>query len=232
MKSLFAMAFCCVALAAGSVYAVQCAAPGSLNLVKANDGTGFIFYPSRSYGDTVFVLPGKEFRKDAEAPQGTVQFFVDEIHYQLLTTPKSQFISGDQSADDPTILARHAQYEYQFVLKAGGRLTEFEELGNRNKPADGGNPAFAFKLWLLKDPKESSGARQYYLATVVGDEVLCLSAIVMGPAYESQVISAFTKVASSLQFVPSEKMCPPKMPSDVGQPNIPMELPRRTAAGR
>jgi hypothetical protein len=232
MRSFSTFALCCASLLTSVAHAVQCAPPGSLNLLKANDGSGFIFYPSRSYGDTVFVLPGKEFRKDEGAPQGTIQFFVDGIHYQFLTTPKSQFTSNGQSTDDPAILARHAQYERRYVLKVGGPLIEFEELGKRNKPATDGNPSFVFKLWLLKNPKEPNGPRQYYLTTVVGDEVASLSAIVLGPAYENQAISAFTKFASSFQFIPSERMCPPKVSTGVAQPIIPPDLSRQAAPGR
>jgi len=107
-------------------------------------------------------------------------------------------------------LARHAKYESRYVVQAGGPFTDYEELGNRSKPADGVSPAFVFKLWLMNNPKEARGARQYYLTTVVGDEVASLSAIVRGPAYEDQAISAFMRFASSFQFVSSEEMCPLK----------------------
>jgi hypothetical protein len=232
MKTLSSVALCCISLLASPAYAVQCASPGSLSLLKANDGSGYIFFPSRSYGDIVFVLPGREFKKDDGAPQGTVQFFIDGIHYQFLTTAKSQFTSASQIADDLTILARHVQYEQQYVVKMGGRLTEIEELGNRNRPDAGGNPPHVFKLWLLKNPKEPNGARQYYLTTVVGDEVASLSAIVAGPAYEREAVSAFTKFASSFQFVPSETMCPPRAPSSLAQPILQQDLSRQAAPGR
>lgn len=217
MKFLIKVALYLVALTASPVYAVHCTAPGTINVLKANNGDSFIFYPSRSYGDTVFELPGTDFRKDADAPPGTTQFFVDGIHYQYLTTQKSQFVVKDAVADDASVLAKHAEYEHRYVLSAGGPLSDFQDLGNRQKPANQGNPSFTFKLWLLKNPKKPNGARQLYLTSVVGDEVASLSAIALSPTKERQVISAFTEFAASFQFVPSEQACPPQPSSDVQQ---------------
>jgi hypothetical protein len=214
------------------VYAVQCAAPGAVNVLKAIDGSGFIFYPSRSYGDTVFVLPGKEFHKDTGAPLGTTQFEIDGIHFQFLTTAKSQFVAPGKLGDDATVLAKHVAYEHKYAVSNGSPLREVQELGNRTKPADEHNPEFVFKLWLLKDPKQPDGVRQYFLTTVVGGEVAVLSAIVLGPQYEQQAISAFTKFASSLQFVPSEKACPSSSVGSGAQPFIPPDLSRQAAPVR
>lgn len=208
MHNLVRFAFVFTALCANPVQAAHCAPPGQVNVFKAAEGGSFIFYPSASYGDTVFAIPGEAFRKDAGAPPDKTEFFVDGIHYEFITTNKAEFIGASKDIDDATVLAKYAAYENRFAQSVGTTLTEFQDLGNREKDASQGNPKFTFKLWLLKNPKDPKGPRQYYLTTVVGDRVASLSAIIQDTSFEAQAMSAFNSFASSFQYVAPDQACP------------------------
>ena len=194
-------------LGAVPAHAVTCAKPGKVSVFDVSGG--IVFIVSRSYGDAAFMVPGTVFTKDAGAPAGTTQFSVDGVHYQYLTVPKAKYVTAAGKSDDAAILARHARQEHKFALTAGSPFTAFDDIGNRAKPAEKGNPAMLFKLWTLKDPKLPAGASQYMLSTVVGDEVALLSAILPSAAHEEKVMNALTRFAASYRFLQSAAECPP-----------------------
>ncbi|WP_051293958.1 hypothetical protein [Pseudoduganella violaceinigra] len=179
-----------------------------MSVNKALSGKAFIFYPSRSDGDSSFVLPGTEFRKDSGGPPESVQFFIDGIHYQFLTTPKSQFIVDGEAGGDAAVLHRHTAYEREFIAKVGNPRSKFQEIGSRNRPAVEGTPALLFKLWQMKVPGKQGDSMQYYLTTVIGDDVVMLSAIILDAKYEARVMSALDSFTQTFQFIVSEKSCP------------------------
>ncbi len=187
-------------------HAVTCAKPGTVGVF--NTSGGYAFVVSRTYGDAMFMIPGAGFRKDPGAPRGSTQFLIDGVHYQYLTVPKAPFVSAAAVSDDAAILARHARREHKFAVDAGSPFTAFDDLGNRDKPAEQGHPAMVFKLWTLKDPKKPGGASQYMLTTVAGTEVALLSAILMSGEQEQRVMDVMTRFATSYQFLQSADQCP------------------------
>jgi hypothetical protein len=206
MKPILFAAAAAFALAANPAHAVKCGAAGAVQVYNA-DG-GYVFFVSKTYGDAAFMIPGAAFAKDAGALPGSTQFSVDGVHYQFLTVPRAKFIASLAAADDATVLARHARQEYQFAVNAGSKFTSFEDLGSRARPGSGASPAFLFKLWTLRDPKQTAGASQHMLSTVIGDEVALLSAIVPDPAHEKRALLVFERFAASYRFLDSAKECP------------------------
>lgn len=192
-------------LASSPAYAVKCAPAGTVKVFNS-DG-GFVFHIAKNYGDAAFMIPGRAFAKDAGALPGSTQFNVDDVRYQFLTVPKAKFITSVTRADDASVLALHAKLEHQFAVKAGSNFTSFQDLGNRPRPGAGANPAFLFKVWSLRDPKNPAGASQHMLSTVIGDEVALLSAIVPSRAHEKRAAAVFERFASSYRFLNSEKEC-------------------------
>jgi len=209
MKSTITAIGLAALLTSGPCHSARCGVPGSLNVNKSANGSAFIFYPSRSYGDSRFVLPGKEFQKDLSAPPGKVQFFVDGIHYEFLTTPKAQFVVESEIADDATVLARHTAYERKYILKVAKTGKEFHEIGSRQRPPVEGTPALLFRLWQMTVSKKKGDPSQYFLTTVIGDDVAMLSAIVGNGKDEVQALRALDSFAQTFKFLLSEESCPP-----------------------
>ncbi len=210
MKSMFCAAVFAAILISGRCYGAHCGEPGALKVHKSASGNAFVFYPFRSYGDSSFVLPGKDFRKDSSSPPGTVQFFVDGIHYQFLTTPKAKFIVDGEPNDEATVLARHTVYEREFIGRVGNPESEFKEIGSRQRAAFEGTPALFFKLWQMKTSKKNDKATQFFLTTVIGDDVAMLSAISSRVKDEAPLMSALDSFAQTYRFLLSEEACPPK----------------------
>ncbi|MES3023810.1 MAG: hypothetical protein V4857_19765 [Pseudomonadota bacterium] len=204
----------CAAFAAVQAQAaVHCAAPGVMAVDKANDGSGFIFFPSRAYGTTAFVVPGRDFRKDPTAASGMTQFFIDGIHYQFLTTSKAPFVDSGQAADDAALLAGHAKWEQAYMVKGGTPLTKFNDLGDRPRKASVGGQAFLFKMWFAVDPKKPDGEAQYFVSTVVGEDIAILTAMIPSAKHSTQLMAAFQMFASSFRFVSSKDACPAPRPN-------------------
>lgn len=209
MKSLLSTFIVSAFLFSSTCHAARCGAPGSLNVYKSADGKALIFFSSRSYGDARFQLPGKEFGKDLSAPPEKSQFFIDGIHYEFLTTPKAQFITEGEPADEATVLARHTAYEREYIAKAGNPKSRFLEIGSRQKPAVDGTPALLFNLWQMKVSKKKGDASQYFLTTVIGDDVAMLTAIIWDGKTEKQAMSALDSFAQTFRLLRSEESCPP-----------------------
>lgn len=211
MKPTILAAAALFAIAAPPAHAIKCAPAGTVNVFNAQGG--YVFIVSKTYGDGAFMIPGSLFRKDAGAPPGSTQFTVDDVHYQYLSVPKAKFVASVAKADDASILAMHARLEHKFALNAGSPFTSFQDQGNRPKEAAQGSPAFLFKLWTLKDPKKPQGASQYMLSTVVGDEVVLLSAIMPSAAHEKRTMAVFDRYAASYALLQSQSDCPPPKPA-------------------
>ena len=206
MKLTLLAASAAFAIASSPAHAVKCAPAGTVKVFNS-DG-GFVFYISKNYGDAAFMIPGRAFAKDAGALPGSTQFTVDQVHYQFLTVPKAKFITSVVAADDASVRAAHAKQEHRFAVNAGSKFTSFRDLGNRPRAGAGASPAFLFKVWSLRDPKQPKGGSQHMLSTVIGDEVALLSAIVPSPGHEKRAAAVFDRFASSYRFVETEKECP------------------------
>lgn len=115
-----------------------------------------------------------------------------------------------KGAADLEILKKHQAYEFESMQKTPTPLKQFIELGPREKDAANGQPSFTFYLWEAADPRDSQGARQYFLSTVTGGEVALLSAIVPNQVKEEEAMQAFNSYASSFQHVLRKEQCPEK----------------------
>jgi hypothetical protein len=216
MKPFILAAAALIAVAATPAHAVSCAPAGTVNVFNVTDG--YAFFVSKTYGDGGFMIPGTGFVKDPAAPPGSTMFTVDGVHYQYLTVPKAKFIGSAATSDDASILARHAQQEHKFALRAGSPFTSFKDRGNRPKPAQQGSPAFVFKMWTMADPKKPQGPSQYMLTTVIGADVALLAAIVPSPAQHQRVMAVMDRYAASYHLLQSAAQCPAKPAAGAAKP--------------
>lgn len=180
-----------------------------MTVLRANDGSGFIFYVFRDGPDFAFELPGREISlpEDLSGPR---RFVIDGIHFESLLVKPSAFMKQEKGLADLDMLKRHQAYEFEYMQKTPTPLTQLIELGPREKPAANGQPSFTFYLWEAADPHDQNGARQYFLSTVSSGEVAVLSAIVPNQAKEGEAMQAFNIYASSFQHVLKKEQCPEK----------------------
>ncbi|MDT7540102.1 MAG: hypothetical protein QOE33_6 [Acidobacteriota bacterium] len=180
-----------------------------MTVLRANDGSGFIFYVFREGPDFAFELPGKEISlpEDLSGPR---RFLINGIHFESLLVKPSAFMKPEKGLADLEILKKQQAYEFEFMQKTPTPLRQLIELGPREKPAANGQPSFTFYLWEAADPYDPKGARQYFLSTVSGGEVIVLSAIVPDQAREGEAMQAFNSYASSFQHVLKKEQCPEK----------------------
>lgn len=180
-----------------------------MRTLRANDGSGFLFYVLREGPDIYFYLAGKQI----SFPNGTSgprQFMIDGITYESLSVNPKDFIGAEKGLADLDLLKRHQQYEFAYMKTTPTPLTELVELGPRTKAAAGGQPNFTFFLWMARAPNDPRGTRQYFLTTVSNNEVLVLTAIVPNQAGDDLAMQSFESYASSFQHVLKKEDCPQK----------------------
>lgn len=192
-----------------SAFPSPCAKSGWTGL-RANDGSGFIFYVYRDAPDIYFLLTGRQisFPDKSKTPP---QFFIDGVFYQTLLVKPSEFMKVEKGVADLDILKQHETYEWEFMKKTPTPLRTLDELGPRVKAASKGQSSFTFYLWAARDPKDPHGSRQYFLTTVSNGEVVVLSAVVANDAQDNVAFEAFESYITSFQHVLNKKDCPDKM---------------------
>lgn len=210
-SSMFAargLAMLAVALAAAlSLGSVRAAGPASAEnsalCAKAgtveqwNEGEGFTYFPTS--GDRLYAmsLPGKAFAPRRELSRLAMQ--IDGVFYQFLFVPISAFSPGPRPSD-AELLSRHARWEFDAARRAGGPLDRFADLGNRDRAATDGREAATFKLWRMHNADDT--ATQFFVTTVVGDEVVVMSAIPRpDPAAAEQFGKVFRYYADKLVWL-------------------------------
>lgn len=180
-----------------------------MSVLRANDGSGYIFYVFREGPDFAFALPGEQiaFLNGVTGPR---RVNIDGMLFESLLVRISDFMKPEKGVSDLEILKKHRAYEFDYMQKTPTPLTKFIELGPREKPATNKQPSFTFYLWEAADPRDPSGPRQYFLSTVSGGEVAVLSAIVPNQAKEEGAMQAFQSYASSFQHILKKEQCPEK----------------------
>ncbi len=186
-----------------------CAKSGWTGL-RANDGSGFIFYIYRDAPDLYFLLTGRQV-SFPDGPKGPPKFFIDGALYQSLLVKPSEFMKVEKAVADLDILKQHEKYEWDFMQKTPTPLRKLDELGPRVKAASKGQPAFTFYLWAARDPRDPHGSRQYFLTTVSDGVVIVLSAIVGNDSQDNLAFEAFESYITSFQHILNKKDCPDKM---------------------
>jgi hypothetical protein len=196
-------------LGSASAFPSPCAKSGWTGL-RANDGSGFIFYVYRDAPDIYFLVTGRQisFPDKSKTPP---QFFIDGIFYQSLLVKPSEFMKVEKGVADLDILKQHEKYEWDFTQKTPTPLRKLDELGPRVKAASKGQPAFTFYLWVTRDPRDPHGSRQYYLTTVSNGDLVVLTAIVGNDAQDNLAFEAFESYITSFQHVLNKKDCPDKV---------------------
>ncbi|MCU1268159.1 MAG: hypothetical protein JWM21_4477 [Acidobacteria bacterium] len=177
--------------------------------LRANDGSGFLFYVFRESPDLYFALTGKQI----SFPNGTSgprRFIIDGNFYENLMVQPTDFMKPEQGVADLDILKKHQAYEFDYMQKTPTPLRKLVELGPRVKAAANGQPGFTFYLWAALDPRDQNGARQYFLTTVSAGEVVVLTAIVRDQSANDRAMQAFESYANSFQHVLKKKDCPEK----------------------
>lgn len=192
-----------------SAFPSPCAESGWTGL-RANDGSGFLFFIYRDGPDLYFELTGRQV-SFPDGPKGPPKFFIDGVLYQSLLVKPSQFMNVDKGTADLDILKQHEKYEWDFMQKTATPLRKLVELGPRVKEASNGQPSFTYYLWEAIDPKDQNGPRQYFLTTVSAGTVVVLSAIVRDQSADDLAMQAFESYVSSFQHVLKKKDCPDKI---------------------
>lgn len=180
-----------------------------MTVLRADDGSGYLFYVYREGPDIYFQLPGKEI-SFPDGTHGPLRVFIDGIFLEVLLVKPAEFMKPEKGVSDLDILKKHKTYEFDYMQKTPTPLREFVELGPREKPATNGQPGFTFYLWAAADPKDK-GTRQYFLTTVTAGEVVELTAIV-SKGSEEAAMQAFEFYAGSFQHVLKKEQCPEKTP--------------------
>ncbi len=168
-----------------------------------NTGEGFTYFPTS--GDRLFAmsLPGKHFTPHRDLSRPAMQ--IDGVFYQFLFVPISAFSPGPRPSD-AELLSRHARWEFDAARRAGGPLDRFADLGNKDRPATDGREAATFKLWRMHNADDT--ATQFFVTTIVGDEVVVMSAIPRpDPAAAEQFGKVFRYYADKLVWLECRDAC-------------------------
>jgi hypothetical protein len=203
-----AVLFAFLSIAPEICQAVQCSEPGYVHIAKANTEDSYIFYPTRIYGDSAFVLPGKSIDTKPGMDAGKNRFFIDDVFYEFVSVSSKKFQQLAARNADVDILKRHFKWERDFIIansKSSKKIFEVEEIPREEY---GSTPQLRFKLWYHAEDEKISTTRQYYFVTVFGDEVFALSSIVTGSAQIDRMMAAFKRYYNSLIFIPSKEKCP------------------------
>ena len=180
-----------------------------MTALRANDGKGFLFYIFRENPDLYFALPGKEI-SFPNGTSGPKRFLIDGILYENLLVKTSDFIKTEKGLTDLDILKKYQAYEFEYLRKTPTPLQKLVELGSRVKAESKEQPSFTFYLWEVIDPKNEDGARQYFLTTISGGEVVVLTAVVREQSLEDAAMQGFESYARSFQHVLKKEQCPQK----------------------
>ena len=180
-----------------------------MTALRADDGRGFIFFAYREGPDVYFAIEGKEI-SFPDGTKGPKRFFVDDILFETIFVKLSDFMKPDKTLADLEVLKKHREYEFDYIVKTPTVMRKLDELGPRVKNGSNGQPSFTFYLWAILDPKNETGARQYFLTTVSGGEVAVLTAIVRDQSAEDGAMRAFESYASSFRHVLKKEDCPEK----------------------
>ena len=197
-----------ISSSSGSVLASPCGNGGWTGL-RANDGSGYLFYIFREAPDLYFALPGEEisFPDGAKSPP---KFFIDGILYQSLLVEPTDFMKSAAGVADLDILKKHQTYEFDFMQSTPTPLRKLVEHGSRERAAANGQPSFTFYLWEAIDPRDQNGSRQYFLTTVSAGHVVVLSTIVRDQAAADIAMQSFRRYTSSFRHVLKKEDCPEK----------------------
>lgn len=192
----------------GTAVASPCGRDGWTAL-RANDGSGYLFYIFRDTPDLYFALSGKEI-SFPDGVKSRLEFFIDGILYQSLLVKPTEFMKIEAGVADLDILYKHQKYEFDFMQKTPTPLRKLVEHGPRVKATANGQPSFTFYLWEAIDPRDQNGSRQYFLTTVSAGHVVVLSAIVRDQAADDIAMQAFESYANSFRHVLKKEDCPEK----------------------
>src|SRR5689334_9972086 len=98
MKLFFGAILLLACSVSASALPSPCAKSGWTGL-RANDGSGFIFYLYRDAPDIYFLVTGRQisFPDKSKTPP---QFFIDGIFYQTLIVKPSEFMKPDKGLAD------------------------------------------------------------------------------------------------------------------------------------
>jgi hypothetical protein len=166
--------FLLVALLAAVPAAATCVDPATID--RWPDRSGYTLHPRSGDRQYSVWLRGEMLFVDPNAPG--LAIWIDAIRYQVEFMPSVEL--GAYRVADSDLLARHAALTFDEAQRGGTPLTEFEDLGDYARPDVGVHPAATFKRWRMHDAADRAAI--YYSTTVVGDEVVVLSADVPADA--------------------------------------------------
>ena len=192
MQFRLALAFV-LALVGADASGSPCGPPGTTGLFRQNDKMGYFLQRNFATRSLYLQFPGTSFTIDKRTPDFVNAFTLDGVYYQSLATKTDLFRNKRGPTTDAEVLARHAHWEVAAAKSSPSPLTRFEDLGNRVRPASRGTPELTFKLWRLYSPTDA-GMSQYFLTTVVDEEVVVLSAI---PSRAAGSKTAFLRTAGT-----------------------------------
>lgn len=165
--------------------AAQCGAAGTSTVLQGTP-PGVVMLLNLAQDGVALGFAGKEYKPRATARPGYHVFQLDGRLYQVIVSPVAPLFEGGARPGDAELLARHAKQQGEKFVATGSPLKQFDDLGDQVRESGRGQPARTFKLWRMTEPEQKK-VSQYFLSTVVGDEIVMLNAIVNGaPADDLQ----------------------------------------------
>ena len=206
MKHLLALSLILFSALSTAAMTSPCGKTG-MTALRANSGSGFLFFIYREKPDLYFELTGNKISFPS-GTNGPRRFVIDGTMYESLLVKPADFLKSEKLGSDLDVLKKHQAYEFEYMQTTSTPLRKLVEVGPRVKAASGKQPEFTFYLWEAVDPKDQNGARQMFLTTVSEGDVVVLTAIVRDGAGENTVVQAFQTYAASFQHVLKKEDCP------------------------
>ena len=170
--------------------------------VKSDHGA--VIYHNEPGNKFAFEIPGKEI-KGGLTPMNTFRFAVDGQIINIRFA-KVEDISGAKKTTNPVeILQAHQKWETDFQSKiSGGNLPL--EAGGIEVVTVQSSEKLAANFWVITSPEadKSGNDRQCFLATVVGNKILVLSAPLKQNEDKQILHSYLTGILKSLEFAKEE----------------------------
>jgi hypothetical protein len=204
--SMIGLVFLVNTLLSGRAMALPCATRG-MDVLRANDGSGYIFYVYRDSVDFGFMLTGKTI-SFPEGFEGKKRFTIDGIVYEVVMLDPSIFMKNERNTSQSEMLKQYQEYTTDTIKKVGSPLTSITDLGSREKDGSNGKPGFIFHLFVAVKPLDPTGPREYFLSTISEGEVVVLSAIALTQAEDPSVTEAFELYAQTFKHIVDRQECP------------------------
>lgn len=166
----------------------QCPDNGQTKVIKPNEGTGYYFNVFMGDSSFVYFLDGKTFSFNDKDDPGKTIIFIDDMAYESIVKDKDRddIKKYSKGSKDEDILLAEAKQQQEYVrsLVPSIVITDFGVSAGEKNPD--GSEGRAFYLWKKENPPGKQAATQYFCSTVVNDEVVVLSIMLIKPSVSEE----------------------------------------------